>query len=97
MSRFYPTAELKPGVDPTAVIGKDVNVGAGCVFANFDGTLDGFTHKSQVLADHWVRELDIQTAGVDGPIGQLSGGNQQKAMLARWLATVPAPQAAGAR
>jgi UDP-3-O-[3-hydroxymyristoyl] glucosamine N-acyltransferase len=27
MSRFYPTAELKPGVDPTAVVGKDVELG----------------------------------------------------------------------
>jgi UDP-3-O-[3-hydroxymyristoyl] glucosamine N-acyltransferase len=28
ISRFYPTAELKPGVHPTAVIGKDVEMGA---------------------------------------------------------------------
>jgi UDP-3-O-[3-hydroxymyristoyl] glucosamine N-acyltransferase len=28
MSRFYPTAELKPGIHPTAVIGKDVSLGA---------------------------------------------------------------------
>jgi UDP-3-O-[3-hydroxymyristoyl] glucosamine N-acyltransferase len=28
MNRFYPTAELKPGVHPTAVIGRDVDMGA---------------------------------------------------------------------
>lgn len=28
MSRFYPTAEIKPGIHPTAVIGKDVSLGA---------------------------------------------------------------------
>jgi UDP-3-O-[3-hydroxymyristoyl] glucosamine N-acyltransferase len=28
MSRFYPTAELSPGVHPTAVVGKDVELGA---------------------------------------------------------------------
>ena len=28
LSRFYPTAELKPGIHPTAVIGKDVDIGA---------------------------------------------------------------------
>lgn len=28
VSRFYPTAELKPGVHPTAVVGKDVELGA---------------------------------------------------------------------
>jgi UDP-3-O-[3-hydroxymyristoyl] glucosamine N-acyltransferase len=28
MNRFYPTAELKPGIHPTAVIGRDVSLGA---------------------------------------------------------------------
>jgi UDP-3-O-[3-hydroxymyristoyl] glucosamine N-acyltransferase len=28
LSRFYPTAELKPGIHPTAVIGKDVDIAA---------------------------------------------------------------------
>jgi len=28
MSRFYPTAELKPGVHPTAVVGEEVEMGA---------------------------------------------------------------------
>jgi UDP-3-O-[3-hydroxymyristoyl] glucosamine N-acyltransferase len=28
MSRFYPTAELKPGIHPTAVVAKDVELGA---------------------------------------------------------------------
>src|ERR1017187_5286292 len=28
MSRFYPTAELRPGIHPTAVVGKDVEMGA---------------------------------------------------------------------
>ena len=27
MNRFYPTAEIKPGIHPTAVIGKDVEPG----------------------------------------------------------------------
>ena len=28
MNRFYPTVEIKPGIHPTAVIGKDVEIGA---------------------------------------------------------------------
>ena len=28
MNRFYPTAELKPGVHPSAIVGKDVEMGA---------------------------------------------------------------------
>lgn len=41
------------------------------------------------LANAFVRALGIKTAGIDTPIGLLSGGNQQKALLARWLATQP--------
>jgi len=41
------------------------------------------------LAAHYVKTLGIKTASVETPIGQLSGGNQQKAVLARWLATTP--------
>ena len=33
--------------------------------------------------------LGIRTADVDTPIALLSGGNQQKVVLARWLATEP--------
>jgi galactofuranose transport system ATP-binding protein len=33
--------------------------------------------------------LDIRPADPERPIGLLSGGNQQKALLARWLATKP--------
>ncbi len=41
------------------------------------------------IADRYVQLLGIKTASVDTPIGLLSGGNQQKAILARWLATEP--------
>ena len=41
------------------------------------------------LADDYIKRLDIRTSGREQPIGQLSGGNQQKAVLARWLAMNP--------
>ncbi|NHF74571.1 sugar ABC transporter ATP-binding protein [Paracoccus xiamenensis] len=41
------------------------------------------------LADDFIRRLDIRTSGREKPIGELSGGNQQKAVLARWLAMNP--------
>jgi len=41
------------------------------------------------LADKYIRALDIRTDGREKPIKLLSGGNQQKAILARWLATDP--------
>jgi len=46
--------------------------------------------QQQALADDYIQRLGIKTASADTPIGQLSGGNQQKALLARWLATEPA-------
>ena len=43
----------------------------------------------QKLALDFIRDLAIKTAGPDAPGGSLSGGNQQKVALARWLATKP--------
>ena len=45
--------------------------------------------EQKALADRFVRSLGIQAAGIETPIGLLSGGNQQKAMIARWLAVTP--------
>jgi len=40
-------------------------------------------------ASRYVDQLRIKTASVDAEVGSLSGGNQQKVALARWLATTP--------
>ncbi|TKB43822.1 sugar ABC transporter ATP-binding protein [Thalassotalea mangrovi] len=45
--------------------------------------------KQQTLADFYIDKLQIATPDADKPIGQLSGGNQQKVILARWLAVEP--------
>ena len=45
--------------------------------------------KQRELARRYVDLLGIRAADVDMPIALLSGGNQQKALLARWLATSP--------
>jgi len=37
----------------------------------------------------YIRSLSIKTTSLDTPIKKLSGGNQQKAILARWLMTSP--------
>ena len=36
-----------------------------------------------------MKQLSIKTASLDTPVGDLSGGNQQKVSVARWLATEP--------
>jgi len=45
--------------------------------------------EQTALAERFVQAMGIKTTSVDTPIGLLSGGNQQKAMIARWLATEP--------
>ena len=45
--------------------------------------------KQIEIADKYIEMLQIKTASRETLIGQLSGGNQQKAILARWLATDP--------
>jgi rhamnose transport system ATP-binding protein len=42
------------------------------------------------LALEFIRDLAVRTPGPDAPGHSLSGGNQQKVSLARWLATRPA-------
>ena len=41
------------------------------------------------FADEYIAALNIKTASKDTPIASLSGGNQQKVILARWLLTHP--------
>lgn len=43
----------------------------------------------RALTKKYIEALGIKTADAEMPIGQLSGGNQQKAIIARWLATQP--------
>lgn len=45
--------------------------------------------EAEAFADEYIKLLDIKTASADTPIKSLSGGNQQKVILARWLLTDP--------
>jgi rhamnose transport system ATP-binding protein len=51
------------------------------------GLLD-FSEERRV-AEQFVQQLGVKTASLDSPVGELSGGNQQKVALGRWLATSP--------
>jgi rhamnose transport system ATP-binding protein len=70
----------------------DLPLTANMSLANLDAVARhgwiGFASE-RALASRWVAQLDIKTSSVDSPVGTLSGGNQQKVALARWLATDP--------
>ena len=56
--------------------------------------MKGFFHpmsrsEMEKFADEYIHTLNIKTSSKDTPVGSLSGGNQQKVILARWLLTHP--------
>jgi ribose transport system ATP-binding protein len=61
-------------------------------FASLDrvsksGVIDRAAERKQI--DEMIRLLAIKTAGLDIPVGALSGGNQQKVVIAKWLMRSP--------
>ena len=54
----------------------------------FPGGVLKFGVETEV-AKNFIRDLGIKASGPDAPGGSLSGGNEQKVSVARWLATKP--------
>jgi simple sugar transport system ATP-binding protein len=45
--------------------------------------------EKTIESDQWIERLDIKTPSGDLPVKNLSGGNQQRVVLAKWLAINP--------
>ncbi|HEY0943496.1 MAG TPA: sugar ABC transporter ATP-binding protein [Steroidobacter sp.] len=45
--------------------------------------------RESELANHWISALGIKATGPEQNVGDLSGGNQQKVVIAKWLARAP--------
>lgn len=57
------------------------------VLDEFISTFREDTSIEDSIAEEYIKSLNIKTPSLDYPIGKLSGGNQQKTVIARWLAT----------
>ena len=45
--------------------------------------------KEKLIVSRYVKKLQVRTPSLEQEVGKLSGGNQQKVVLARWLAAKP--------
>jgi len=53
------------------------------------GLLRHPVHRRQRTARKWIEELAIKAPNPDNAVRTLSGGNQQRVVLAKWMATQP--------
>ena len=65
------------------------NTSAGLARRGWPASACSIAPPSAAEAQRFVAEFAIRTPSIDAPVGTLSGGNQQKVALARWLATAP--------
>ncbi|MBZ9988875.1 sugar ABC transporter ATP-binding protein [Mesorhizobium sp. BH1-1-5] len=66
-----------------------VNNIAATVLSKVSSGANFSNRKAEALAGNFVSELRISTPSVHKIVGELSGGNQQKVLLAKWLAMEP--------
>ena len=81
---FMPEDRKTQGLIQLLSVGENTTLAALGVFSR-----GGFLRRREAAAaaSKLVKDLRIRTPGLDQPVAQLSGGNQQKVVLAKWLAT----------
>jgi len=83
---YVPSDRLTEGLFLPQSIGHNIVVGSLDELSS-----GGLLERERVrgLTEEWVRRLAVRTPDADMPVQSLSGGNQQRVVLARWLARNP--------
>ena len=83
---YVPEDRLTEGLFLLQSIGR--NVAIGRVDAHLRG---GLLARAALWAESadWLKRLRVKAASIEAPVRSLSGGNQQRVVLARWLARGP--------
>ena len=80
---YVPEDRLTEGVFPEASISDNLLVLSIKKFSNWKGTL--MEKKARIEVDKMVTQMQIKTKEPQNPVQTLSGGNQQKVVLGKWL------------
>ena len=83
---LVPEDRQRDGLVPTMSVGTNLSLASIGTFVR--GMLLSFP-RERALVDQSIRNVHVKTAGPGAPIGSLSGGNQQKVVIGKMLATRP--------
>jgi simple sugar transport system ATP-binding protein len=84
---YLPEDRLTQGIFQHQSIGNNIVI---TVLKRFLGALGLIqTDKKAESEESWIKRLSIKTPSKDAPASSLSGGNQQRVVIAKWLATDP--------
>jgi len=83
---YLPEDRRKHGIVPDFPISANITLASLKRLSSFVG-LD-FSKEREIAADY-TRRLGVKTPAIYSPVSTLSGGNQQKVALSRWLVTHP--------
>lgn len=83
---LVPEDRRKQGLVMDSTVARNITDSVRDTLANMGLVTDRAENK---FAQEWAFNLEVKTHALDAKVGTLSGGNQQKVVLAKWLATNP--------
>jgi len=83
---YVPQERHKEGIIPLLAVGENITLPIADRLGRLGAISPG---RQRAVADGMIDRLDIKTSGPEQPISALSGGNQQKAVMARALSNNP--------
>ena len=84
---FVPDDRIREGLFLEQSINNNIVVGILQKLLNKLGLIDNRRKKAE--ADQWIKQLELKTPSGELPVTSLSGGNQQRVVLAKWLSMSP--------